>query len=327
MSRETITINIGSAGIRLTNHIWERYYEEYDIDTNGKYRHMAKHAYDNYNHNIHNFFEERDGTFIPRNISIDTDRDSFLFDMDVTPHSNLLDKNGFICNADEDAAHLFSRPFYLYSIDKFNECIRKSVEKCDNFQGFILNHSINGGTGSGLTSKILQKLRNDYQKSKIITFSILSATAGNLYFSPFNGGEGFNSNNQCVVQPYNGLMSVHHNIEECDLCIIMDNMKLYEIVKKWIQIKYLNINLSHLNELIIKSQSMFTNPLRYKYFGYGNGVNLNNSLNKIITNLCPIPRLHFCFTSFTPIKSKKNMSYLNEKKYFFIKFFLNYYFY
>ena len=37
-------------------------------------------------------------------------------------------------------------------------------ESCESHGGFLLTHSMGGGTGSGLTSNLLEKLHNDYKK-------------------------------------------------------------------------------------------------------------------------------------------------------------------
>jgi tubulin beta len=39
------------------------------------------------------------------------------------------------------------------------DTIRRQVEKCDRFQGFQFSHSIEGGTGSGLGTVLMLKLR------------------------------------------------------------------------------------------------------------------------------------------------------------------------
>lgn len=44
-------------------------------------------------------------------------------------------------------------------VDPILEIIRKQSEACDALQGFQLIHSLGGGTGSGLGSLLLNKLR------------------------------------------------------------------------------------------------------------------------------------------------------------------------
>lgn len=42
--------------------------------------------------------------------------------------------------------------------------IRRESELCDSLQSFILLHSLGGGTGSGLGSRIIENLADDYPK-------------------------------------------------------------------------------------------------------------------------------------------------------------------
>ena len=43
--------------------------------------------------------------------------------------------------------------------------IRKEAESCDCLQGFQLTHSLGGGTGSGLGSLLVSKIREEYPDS------------------------------------------------------------------------------------------------------------------------------------------------------------------
>ena len=48
------------------------------------------------------------------------------------------------------------------------EAVRRSVENCDRFTGFITHMSLAGGTGSGLGSYLTRRLRDDYPHSFIV---------------------------------------------------------------------------------------------------------------------------------------------------------------
>ena len=42
------------------------------------------------------------------------------------------------------------------------DVIRREAEGCDALQGFQLSHSLGGGTGSGLGTLLLKRVREDY---------------------------------------------------------------------------------------------------------------------------------------------------------------------
>lgn len=46
--------------------------------------------------------------------------------------------------------------------DRIEESVRCVVEKCDRLHGFLLMHSLGGGTGSGLGTATLKLLRDNY---------------------------------------------------------------------------------------------------------------------------------------------------------------------
>ena len=60
-------------------------------------------------------------------------------------------------------------------IDLVQDRVRKLTEMCTGLQGFLLFHSFGGGTGSGFTSLLMEKLSVDYGKKSKLEFSIYPA--------------------------------------------------------------------------------------------------------------------------------------------------------
>lgn len=52
------------------------------------------------------------------------------------------------------------------------DVVRKECENCDSLQGFQLAHSLGGGTGSGLGTLLLSKIREEYPDRIMNTFSV-----------------------------------------------------------------------------------------------------------------------------------------------------------
>ena len=59
--------------------------------------------------------------------------------------------------------------------DQQLDIIRKMVEKTDNFEGFMLTHSVCGGTGSGYASLLLERLSVDYNKKFKLSNTLYSS--------------------------------------------------------------------------------------------------------------------------------------------------------
>lgn len=53
------------------------------------------------------------------------------------------------------------------------EVVRKEVENCDCLQGFQLTHSLGGGTGSGMGTLLISKIREEYPDRIMSTFSVV----------------------------------------------------------------------------------------------------------------------------------------------------------
>ena len=67
----------------------------------------------------------------------------------------------------EDAANNYARGHYTVGkelIDIVLERLRKQAEQCTGLQGFLIFHSFGGGTGSGFTSLLMERLSVDYGK-------------------------------------------------------------------------------------------------------------------------------------------------------------------
>jgi tubulin gamma len=81
------------------------------------------------------------------------------------------------------------------------------------FKGFMLMHSIAGGTGSGLGSFLLERLNDKFPKKLIQTYSVFP-----------NAQEG-----DVVVQPYNALLTLKRLTNHADSVVVLDNGALARI--------------------------------------------------------------------------------------------------
>merc|ERR1712083_1094095 len=150
--------------------------------------------------------------------------------------------------------------------------------------GFIINHAVGGGTGSGLGALILERIAVDYRKKSKIGFEIYPAP--NL--------------STCIVEPYNAMLSTHWLLDHTEVSIMLDNEAIYSICQK--QLDKDRPSYSQLNQIIAKVVSSMTAALRFDG-------ELNVDLGEFQTNLVPFPRLHFMTTGLAPVISKKKSSH------------------
>merc|ERR1712025_66722 len=190
----------------------------------------------------------------------------------------------------EDAANNFARGHYTVGkemIDKVNDRLRKLVDNCDNVQGFVVNHAVGGGTGSGLGALILERIAVDYRKKSKLGFEVYPSQTIST----------------CVVEPYNSLLTTHWLLDHTEVSVVLDNEAIYEICQKWLDKK--RPSYDNLNRLITKPISSMTASLRFDG-------ELNVDLNEFQTNLVPFPRLHFMITSMAPILTPKKLETSNK---------------
>jgi len=158
--------------------------------------------------------------------------------------------------------------------------IRKIADQCDGLQGFLIFHSVGGGTGSGFASALLTRLSADYPKKCKLDFC--------LYPSPQVATS--------VVEPYNSVLATHSLLEHTDCAFVLDNEAIYDICKRNLDIE--RPSYANLNRVVAQVISSLTSSLRFQG-------SLNVDVNEFQTNLVPYPRIHFLLCSYAPIVSEK----------------------
>mmetsp|Transcript_7106 Transcript_7106/g.43987 ORF Transcript_7106/g.43987 Transcript_7106/m.43987 type:complete len:544 (-) Transcript_7106:2016-3647(-) len=150
--------------------------------------------------------------------------------------------------------------------------------------GFQVCHSLGGGTGSGMGTLLISKIREEYPDRMMLTFSVVPSPKVS----------------DTVVEPYNATLSVHQLVENADECMVLDNEALYDICFR--TLKLTTPTFRDLNHLISLVMSGVTCCLRFPG-------QLNSDLRKLAVNLVPFPRLHFFMVGFTPLTSRGSQQY------------------
>merc|ERR1712036_65933 len=151
--------------------------------------------------------------------------------------------------------------------------------------GFQIAHSLGGGTGSGLGTLLLLKIRDAYPDRLTTTYSV--------YPSP--------KISDTVVEPYNAVLASHQLLENADQTYVIDNEALYTISNDLL--KEPSPTYSFLNFLISKVMTGVTASIRFPG-------RLNQDLRKLGVNLVPFPRLHFFTIAQAPIQASDNKAYV-----------------
>jgi len=65
-------------------------------------------------------------------------------------------------------------------VESVLDVVRKESESCDCLQGFQLTHSLGGGTGSGMGTLLISKVREEYPDRIMNTFSVIPSPKVNF---------------------------------------------------------------------------------------------------------------------------------------------------
>jgi tubulin gamma len=99
------------------------------------------------------------------------------------------------------------------------EKINFFIEKCDFLKGFMFIHSLYGGTGSGISTRLIEMLRDEYPKFNIIDVAI-KGLDGKIFFIYFNYAK--NLVEKTTLSYYNKFFTIGHIYEHVDSIFLLD---------------------------------------------------------------------------------------------------------
>jgi tubulin beta len=280
--REIVHIQVGQCGNQMGAKFWEVISDEHGITTDGIYKGDTDLQLERIN--VY-FTEASGGKFVPRSILVDLEPGT----LDAIQASNigkLFRPDNFIFGT-TGAGNNWSKGHYTDGaeiIEDIVEIVRKESESCECLQGFQITQSLGGGTGSGLGTLLISKIREEYPDRIICTFSTVPSPKVS----------------DVVVEPYNATLSLHQLVENSDETFCIDNEALYDICFRTLKLG--NPTYGDLNHLISATMSGVTTCLRFPG-------QLNADLRKLATNMVPFPRLHFFMPGFSPLTSRHSQAY------------------
>lgn len=282
MVREIVNIQVGQAG----NQVGERFYKlllaEHGLNSEGNY--VGSDPLQLERLNV--YFTEVDTPgskmkYVPRSMQVDLEpgvcnriRSGSL--------GKLFRPDTFVCG-NAGAGNNWAKGYYTEGaelVDTILDGLRRQTEACDSIQGFQISHSLGGGTGAGLGTLLLSKVREEYPDRMLATFSILPSPKVS----------------ETVVEPYNAMLSMHQLVDNSDLSICIDNEALYDINFRLLKNK--EPDFDSLNTLVGQVMCGVSTSLRFPG-------QLNGDFRKMGMNLVPFPRLHFLMPSYAPFYDPK----------------------
>jgi len=280
--REIVHVQAGQCGNQIGAKFWEVISDEHGIDPTGSYHGDS----DLQLERINVYYNEASGgKYVPRAILLDLEPGT-MDSVRSGPFGQLFRPDNFIFGQ-SGAGNNWAKGHYTEGaelVDTVLDVVRKESESCDCLQGFQLAHSLGGGTGSGMGTLLISKIREEYPDRIMNTFSVMPSPKVS----------------DTVVEPYNATLSVHQLVENTDETFCIDNEALYDICFR--TLKLTTPTYGDLNHLVSVTMSGVTTCLRFPG-------QLNADLRKLAVNMVPFPRLHFFMPGFAPLTSRGSQQY------------------
>ncbi|XP_044522955.1 tubulin beta-6 chain isoform X13 [Gracilinanus agilis] len=209
--REIVHIQAGQCGNQIGTKFWEVISDEHGIDPAGGY--VGDSALQLERINVY-YNESSTQKYVPRAILVDLEPGT-MDSVRSGPFGQLFRPDNFIFGQ-TGAGNNWAKGHYTEGaelVDSVLDVVRKECEHCDCLQGFQLTHSLGGGTGSGMGTLLISKIREEYPDRIMNTFSVMPSPKVS----------------DTVVEPYNATLSVHQLVENTDETYCIDNEALYDI--------------------------------------------------------------------------------------------------
>ncbi|TIC03141.1 hypothetical protein E3Q16_03226 [Wallemia mellicola] len=177
----------GQAGNQVSKNFWETLLIEHGLTNDG---YVKPDTSDMQLERLNVYFNEINyqdkARYVPRSINVDLEPNT----MEI---GSLFSPSSFI-NGQSGAGNNFGKGYYTEGaelVDTILDSARREAEQVDSLQGFQLNHSLGGGTGSGLGTLLMSKLREEFPDRMMATFSIIpSPKVSDTVVEPYNASHG-----------------------------------------------------------------------------------------------------------------------------------------
>ncbi|KOX72895.1 Tubulin gamma-1 chain [Melipona quadrifasciata] len=288
MPCEMITLQLGQCGNQIGFEFWKKLCAEHGISSEGI---LEDYATEGTDRKDVFFYQSDDEHYIPRAVLLDLEP-RVIHTIMNSPYSKLYNpENIYLSKHGGGAGNNWASGYHQGEKlqEEIFDILDREADGSDSLEvytiillelvllGFVLCHSIAGGTGSGMGSFMLESLADRFPKKLIETYSVFP-----------NQDE----ISDVVVQPYNSLLTLKRLTQCADCVVVLDNTALNRIASDRLHIQ--NPSFTQINKLVSTIMSVSTTTLRYPSY-------MNNDLVGLIAPLIPTPRLHFLMTGYTPL--------------------------
>ncbi|KAJ7961316.1 Tubulin beta chain [Quillaja saponaria] len=178
--REILHIQGGQCGNQIGAKFWEVVCAEHGIDPTGRYTGDS----DLQLERINVYYNEATcGRYVPRAVLMDLEPGT-MDSLRSGPYGQIFRPDNFVFGQ-SGAGNNWAKGHYTEGaelIDSVLDVVRKEAENCDCLQGFQVCHSLGGGTGSGMGTLLISKIREEYPDRMMLTFSVFPSPKMNVWY-------------------------------------------------------------------------------------------------------------------------------------------------
>ncbi|KAJ1060565.1 hypothetical protein K5549_015811, partial [Capra hircus] len=160
-----------AGGQVAAREFWEVISDEHGIDPTGTYHGDSDLQLERIN--VY-YNEATGGNYVPRAVLVDLEPGT-MDSVRSGPFGQIFRPDNFVFGQ-SGAGNNWAKGHYTEGaelVDAVLDVVRKEAESCDCLQGFQLTHSLGGGTGSGMGTLLISKIREEFPDRIMNTFSVV----------------------------------------------------------------------------------------------------------------------------------------------------------
>lgn len=179
--REIVHLQTGQCGNQIGTKFWEVISDEHGVDPSGAHN-LSLDSSPNGKaiaaqqlERINVYFKEAAlNKYVPRAVLVDLEPGT-MDAVKAGPVGQLFRPDNFIFGQ-SGAGNNWAKGHYTEGaelVDSVMDVVRKETESCDCLQGFQITHSLGGGTGAGMGTLLISKIREEFPDRMMCTFSVV----------------------------------------------------------------------------------------------------------------------------------------------------------
>lgn len=287
-----LTVQIGQCGNQIGPVFFNTLASEYCSNSGTFYEQMPWNPF---------FRLHEDGSVIARSVLIDMEPSvvEAAFSASQSTQSQWSYLRGSCVKSDGGSGNNWAMGYLQHGPRFRNQIlnsIRQELEQTDYFGGFLMIHSIAGGTGSGLGAYLTRTLMDEFSTSFLLNYCIW----------PFEAGE-------VIVQNYNALLTLNELLDSSHGVLMMENDVLANLSQS--QFRFKRPSFTHMNTVAMESLASCLLPSKVRSMegqesvrGWSPG-NWTRIISDLLLTLCPNPKQKLMKCTIQPQINETNAKY------------------